>query len=605
MKRAGVYLKNYLQEQFHKLTSLHKNVSESPVFSSVYLLKEFPLKEALAICRQMVKYALACGLVVNLLMLASPLYSMQVLDRVLSSGSQDTLVMLTLVMILALSLLALIQGGRSFAMHRMGQWFEKRLSAPAFANAILAEKGEESGGSQGLRDLQTIKTYLMSPGLITVLDTPWALVFIGVLFMLHTAVGCLTILGAIVIISMGLLSDAKTKTLLKNTNDAFVVSMRHTDQVARHGETIKAMGMLDNVTQSWSALNETVQTTQDQMMRRQTLFTELTKFVRLLIQIAVTGLGAYLVIKGEFSSGAIIASSSLVGRALAPFEAAIGSWKGFRNCQKAYDRLSTSFKTQSATLSKEKTLLPDPQGQLSVENIFFHLPSSKQPLLKNISFSLAPGDVLGIAGPSGSGKTTLAKVILNLLAPTEGDVRLDGAKMQDWPSLQIGSAIGYLPQEVSLFAGSLKTNIGRLAPEVDDQAVMEASQWAGIHDLILRLPEGYDTRIGFQGAGLSGGQRQRIALARALYGPVKLLVLDEPHSNLDAQGEFALQQAILKAKEKGVTTVLISHSPHFLQVTDKLLILVDGAVAAFGPRDDVLEAIQKRQNPQQPQEVLP
>ena len=542
----------------------------------------------------MVKYALACGLVVNLLMLASPLYSMQVLDRVLSSGSHDTLLMLTLVMILALSLLGLIQGGRSFAMHRMGQWFEKRLSTTVFANAILAPSGGEAGGgSQNLRDLQTIKTYLMSPGLITVLDTPWALVFIVVLFLLHTAVGWLTVFGALVIIGLGLLSDAKTKSLLKDTNDAFVTSMLHTDQVSRHAETIKAMGMIQNVTQGWNSLNEAVQSTQDQMMRRQTFFTELTKFTRLLIQIFVTGLGAYLVLKGEFSSGAIIASSSLVGRALAPFEAAIASWKGFRNCQKAYERLSKSLTSEGANDLHAKTSLPNPEGRLSVERVSFSLPNAQQPILKAISFSLQPGEILGVAGPSGSGKTTLAKVILNLFHPTEGEVRLDGAKMQDWPPLQLGSCIGYLPQEVSLFAGPIKANIGRLAPELDIEKIMEATQWAGIHDLILRLPQGYDTVIGPNGAGLSGGQRQRVALARALYGPVKLLVLDEPHSNLDAQGEAALHQALSTAKERGVTTVLISHSPNFLHLADKLLILVEGAVAAFGLRDDVLRAMQQ------------
>ena len=506
-------------------------------------------------------------------------------------------------------------------MHRMGQWFEKRLSNTVFANAILAPTGTSpsgggEGGSQGLRDLQTIKTYLMSPGLITVLDTPWALVFIVVLFLLHTAVGWLTVVGALVIITMGLISDAKTKSLLKATNDAFVGSMRHTDQVSRHAETIKAMGMITNVTQGWNSLNETVQNTQDQMMRRQTFFTELTKFTRLLIQIFVTGLGAYLVLKGEFSSGAIIASSSLVGRALAPFEAAIGSWKGFRNCQKAYERLSKSLGSGTESPGTEgsepplgsrthsRTQLPDPEGRLSVENVSFSFPGApgtqshgSKTILKNISFFLNPGEILGVAGPSGSGKTTLAKVILNLFPPTEGDVRLDGAKMQDWPPLQLGSCIGYLPQEVSLFAGPIKANIGRLAPELDIEKIMEATQWAGIHDLILRLPQGYDTVIGPNGAGLSGGQRQRVALARALYGPVKLLVLDEPHSNLDAQGEAALHQALSMAKERRVTTVLISHSPNFLHLADKLLILVEGAVAAFGPRDDVLRAMQQHNHP--------
>ena len=411
-------------------------------------------------------------------------------------------------------------------------------------------------------------------------------------------------MGALLIIGLGLLSDAKTKALLKANNDAFVVSTRHADQVARHAETIKAMGMLDNVTQAWSALNETVQATQDKVMHTQTLFAEITKFLRAFIQIAVTGLGAYLVLQGEFSSGAIIASSSLVGRALAPFEAAIASWKGFRTCQKSYERLSKSLETQSPTL-ESKTTLPEPEGRLSVEQVSFSFPSApptSKPLLKNISFSLQPGEVLGVAGPSGSGKTTLAKVILNLLQPTEGDVRLDGAKMQDWPPLQLGSAVGYLPQEVSLFAGTIKANIGRLAPELDIQKIMEATQWAGVHDLILRLPQGYDTTIGFHGAGLSGGQKQRVALARALYGPVKLLILDEPHSNLDAQGEAALQQALMTAKEKQVTTVLISHSPAFLHLADKLLILVEGAVAAFGPRDEVLQAM--HQQHRNPQEVL-
>jgi PrtD family type I secretion system ABC transporter len=421
------------------------------------------------------------------------------------------------------------------------------------------------------------------------------LVFIVVLFILHSAIGWLTVLGALVIIGLGLLSDGQTKVLLQKNNDAFLSSMHHADQVARHGETIKAMGMLDSVTQKWGDLNEAVQMTHDKVVQRQTLFAEITKFVRAFIQIAVTGLGAYLVLKGEFSSGAIIASSSLVGRALAPFEAAIGSWKGSRVSQKAYERLSKSLATASSiTKSFEpKTILPPPEGHLSVENIFLTFSQNPRPILQNIHFVLQPGEILGIAGPSGSGKTTLAKVILNILLPTMGDVRLDGAKMQDWPPHQLGRCVGYLPQDASLFAGSVKANIGRLEADIDDQQLMEATQWAGIHDLILRLPQGYDTQLGPQGAELSGGQRQRIALARALYGPVKFLVLDEPHSNLDTQGDMALQGALLKAQEKKVTTLLISHSPQFLQLADKLLILVEGKVGAFGPREDVLQAMQK------------
>lgn len=556
--------------------------------------KETYLRETLLTCRVMLKYILICGCIVNLLMLSTPLYSMQVLDRVLSSYNLDTLLMLSLVIILALILLVLIQGARSFAMNMMGNWFEEKLSSEVFANSIrMSNESRAFANSQQLRDLQTIKTYMTSPGLVAIMDTPWALIFIVVLFILHVYIGALTVIGGALLILVGIVADRATKPLLESNNENFIKSMRNVEQATRNAEVVQVMGLLSNINSSWQKLNKKIQATQALFTSRQAIFSELTKFLRMLLQIMVTALGAYLVLKGEFSSGAIIASSSLVGRALAPFEVAITSWKGFVNSRKAYQRLNEPFVKYKEV---EKVMsLPEPKGQIEVENAYYSYQGSIKHCIKGVNFDVEPGEALAIVGASASGKTSLVKLIVGIYNPAIGSVRLDGACLKDWNKQELGQYIGYVPQDIELFSGTIKDNIARMNPDANAEDVIEAAQITGVHNMILQLPKAYDTEIGIDGSALSGGQKQRIALARAFYGNPKLIVLDEPNSSLDQQGEEALSVAIGVAKERKITTIIISHRFAILALADKILCINEGMVTKFGSKKEVMDQMKNAQ----------
>lgn len=552
------------------------------------LNKLTPLQEALVACRVMFKYALVFGCIVNLLMLATPIYSMQVLDRVISSNNTTTLFMLTVVILLALALLSLVQSARSFAMTRMGDWFEQQLSSRLFAASVKASLiTRGGGGSQQLRDLQTVKTFLTSPAMISILDIPWAIIFIIVLFIIHFYMGVMTVIGGAILLGMAILSDKLTKSLHDTSNDHFISSMRQVDQATRNAEVIHVMGMMPEIDKNWQETNLKVQNNQNLVSDRQNILSEFTKFIRMMLQILVTGIGAYLVINREMSVGAIIACSSLSGRALAPFEQAIMSWKSLINCRKSYQRLQESF--SKFITDEEKMHLPTPAGRVTVENVFFAPPGMQKHIVKGINFSINAGETLVIIGPSASGKTSLAKLIVGAWTPQIGSIRVDEASLNDWDRVQLGQYVGYLPQDVELFSGTVRQNIARMNKKADSEAVIAAAQLAGVHEMILQLPKGYDTEIGADGSTLSGGQRQRLGLARAFYGDPKILVLDEPNSNLDSFGEIALSAALSRAKEKNITAIVISHRTSLLSVADKILAIKDGMVALFGPRDEVIE----------------
>jgi PrtD family type I secretion system ABC transporter len=554
-----------------------------------------PLKEALLSCKVMVKFVLLFGCLINLLMLSTPLFSMQVLDRVLGSQNTDTLLMLTLVIILALALLGLIQAARAFAMNKMGSWLEDKLSEVVFSNSIrLALESKAMANSQQLRDLQTVKTFLTSPGLISIMDMPWAVIFIIVLFILHTSIGFLALISGVVLIVFGVIADRSTKALIEMNNENFIKSMRQVDQSTRNAEVIEVMGMKSNIISSWQKMNQEVQQTQNLVTKRQAIFMEITKFFRLVIQISVTALGAYLVIQGQITSGTIIASSSLVGRALAPFESAITSWKGLVTCRKSYERLEKSFNRYSS--DSDRMSLPEPEGEIEVENVYHAPPGVPKHILKGINFSLSKGEVLAIIGPSASGKTTLAKLLVGIANPSIGTIRIDGASLKDWKKEELGPHIGYLPQGIELFSGTVKENIARMHSDPHYEDVVIAAQLAGVHDMILQLPQGYDTNVGLDGSMLSGGQKQRIGLARTFYGAPKFIVLDEPNASLDTQGEEALMTAISVAKEKEITTIIISHKTSILTIVDKILVMKDGMVASFGPKKDVMEKLKEAQS---------
>ncbi len=558
--------------------------------------KQSPLQEALAVCKVMIKYILLFGCLVNLLMLSTSLYSMQVLDRVLSSGNIHTLMMLTIVIVFALALLGLIQAARSFAMNKMGTWFENKLSSIVFSNSIkLSVESKAMANSQQLRDLQTIKTFLTSPSLVSIMDLPWAIIFIIVLFILHTALGALALIAGSVLVIFGIVAERVTKPLLEMNNENFIKSMRQVDQTTRNAEVIQVMGMENDVISSWQNMNEEVQKTQNLVTKRQAVFTEITKFFRLVIQISVTAVGAYLVTLGQITSGVIIASSSLVGRALTPFEMAINSWKMFIGARKSYERLQRSFARYVD--DSNKMSLPKPDGNIDVENVYYAPPGVQKHILKGVSFSISQGDVLAIIGASASGKTTLAKLLVGVAHPNIGTVRVDGASLRDWKKEELGPNLGYLPQDVELFSGSIKDNIARMQKNPKSDNVVVAAQLAGVHDMILQLPQGYDSSVGIDGSNLSGGQKQRVGLARAFYGDPKIIVLDEPNASLDTQGEEALMMAIGVAKEKNITTVIISHKTSILSAVDKILIMKDGMVAAFGSKEEIIKKMQQSQQP--------
>ena len=556
--------------------------------------KSNPLKEALISCNIMIKFVLLFGCLINLLMLSTPIFSMQVLDRVLSSQNTNTLLMLMLIIILALFLLGSIQAARSFAMNKMGSWLEHKLSETVFSNSIkLALESKSMANSQQLRDLQTVKTFLTSPGLISIMDMPWAIIFIIVLFVLHKAIGILALISGTILIVFGIISDKVTKPLIEMNNKNFIKSMKQADQATRNAEVIEVMGMRENIISSWQKINQAVQHTQNLVTKRQAIFIEITKFFRLMIQISVTALGAYLVIQGQITSGTIIASSSLVGRALAPFEAAMTSWKGFITCKDSYRRLEKSFTRYQN--DDDKMSLPSPEGNIDVENLYYSPPGAFRHILKGVNLSLKKGEVLGIIGPSASGKTTLAKLLVGINDPSIGTVRIDNASLKDWKKDELGPHLGYLPQDIELFSGSVKENIARMCINPNYEEVVIAAQLAGVHDMILKLPQGYNSNIGHDGSMLSGGQKQRIGLARVFYGNPKFIVLDEPNASLDTQGEEALMTAIAVAKEKEITTVIISHKTSILSIVDKILVMRDGMVATFGPKKEVLSTLKEAQ----------
>jgi PrtD family type I secretion system ABC transporter len=500
--------------------------------------------------------------------------------------------MLTIVILITLALLGFLQGIRTFALNAMGAWFEKQLSEKVFTNAVRLNLGSRgAGGSEQIRDLQTIKTFITSPNLLSILDLPWAFVFLLVLFLIHFWMGALTVIGGSLLLWFAFFANKFTKKLHESSNENFITSMRTVDQASRNAEVIKVMGLMPNIIKNWQNINRTVQSAQELVNARQNVISEVTKYIRMILQILVTGIGAYLVLKNEMSTGAIIACSSLSGRALAPFEQAVGSWKAFLNCKQSYMKLQKSLKNYRE--ETEKMSLPAPVGNIAVEGVSYIPTGTNRPILNNINIGFKAGETVIIIGPSGSGKTTLVKVLLGVLKPTSGVVRVDGANIEDWNQDELGQYVGYLPQSVELFSGTIKDNIARMNKEAEATKVIEAAQLANAHDMILRLQKGYDTDIGIDGSILSGGQRQRVGLARSFYGSPKILVLDEPNSNLDTIGEQALAHSLIHAKRMGITAIIISHRPSLLPIADRIIVLQDGAVSLAGSRDEVLNAMNK------------
>ena len=554
---------------------------------------------ALNQCRPVFWIVFAFAFGVNILMLVTPLYSLQVLDRVLSSQNLDTLLMLTLLMVGLYLSLHLLQVARSFTLIKLGEWLDKQLSPDLFATSIKnAAMKASAGGAQNLRDLQTVKTFLTSVGINTLFDAPWSIIYIIVLFAIHPWMGWLSVIGALLLFCFAVFNAYATNSKLNEANEQSIRSMNQSEIATRNAEVVEAMGMMNAVKKRWNRHQQSSLDLVSVASYRNGIISNISRFIRAILQLLVTGLGAYLVIKTpmDMSMGGMIGASIIMGRALTPFDNAIEIWKQISGALKSYQRLKDAYVRLADR--QEAMKLPEPIGAYSIENVFFApmVPGAPGPVpytLKGVSFALNPGDVLAIIGPSAAGKSSLAKLMVGVWKASQGSVRLDGADVYTWNREDFGKHVGYLPQDVELFSGSIKDNIARLQDDADPALIVEAAQMTGAHDLILRLKNGYETDIGLGGSNLSGGQRQRIGLARAFFGNPKLVVLDEPNANLDELGEQALVGAIAHAKAKKITTIIISHRPSILSSVDKILILQDGAVAAFGTKEEIMAKFAK------------
>lgn len=546
-----------------------------------------PLADAAAQIRRALVAVGGVSLFVNLLMLVSPLYMMQVFDRVLVSGRVETLLYLTAMAIFALAVLAALDHLRGRALVGTGLWLDRKLG-PEIVRASAAA-GARDG--QALRDLATVRSFIGGPSIHPLLDAPWTPLFVGAMALLHPWLGAMALAASILLFALGWANDRIARMPSRRAGQAAIAAQEQADSALRNADTVRAMGMLPAALRRWAAFNEDSLNLQALAAGRAGLALAAARFVRLAVQILVLGLGAFLVLRNELTPGGMIAGSILLGRALAPVEQAIGSWRGATAARVAYGRIRDLLTTAPPPAPPMR--LPPAKGHVTVESMGYAPPGAGRPVLRDVSFSLSPGECLGIIGPSASGKSTLCRLLAGSLVPGRGHVRLDGAELHHWGDAGRARHVGYLPQEVELFRGSVKDNIARLdVPDPD--LVVEAAQLAGVHDMILGLPDAYDTEIGPGGAFLSGGQRQRIALARALYRRPALLVLDEASSNLDAEGEAALRACLAQLKREGATIVTVAHRPAALEQADRILVLRDGRVDLLGDRAAIFEQLAPR-----------
>lgn len=529
--------------------------------------------------------------VVNILALAGSFYMLQVYDRVLPSQSVATLIGLSLLMFGLYAINGFLEYLRARIMSRVGTRIDRTLTPQVFhAVQVLPLKSRGAGdGMQPLRDLDAVRNFMSGMGLSALFDLPWMPVYLFFVYMLHPSLAIVALLGALVLIILTIVTEYRSSTPLKAAGQAGSQRLALAETARRNAESIHAMGMSRSLGLRYQTLNDEYLAHQLKASDAAGGIGNVTKVIRMLLQSAVLGLGAYLVIKNELSAGAIIAASITVSRSLAPIESAIGHWKSFVSARISAKRLGDLL---AAAGEDDSNIidLPPPRNQLHVESLVVAPPGQREAILKGVSFTLERGDALGVIGPSGSGKSTLARALVGVWQPLTpaSAIRLDGASLDQWTPEKLGRHVGYMPQEVELFDGTVADNIARLDLQAQSDDVVAAAQTAGAHELIVRLPNGYQTRMGESGKSLSGGERQRVALARALYGKPFLVVLDEPNANLDAPGDTALTEAILNVRKRGGIAVVIAHRPAAIVACNKVLVMANGQARAFGPKDEVL-----------------
>jgi PrtD family type I secretion system ABC transporter len=532
------------------------------------------------------------SLCINLLCLAPAVFMLQVFDRVLPTNSQETLLVLLVGTTAALVIMLLLDFVRQSLQTVLGNLVEERLAPPVVSTLVArAARAPHAGGTEGVRDVALLKQLVASPGLSALFDVPWAPLYIGLIWIFHPALGWGALASVGLMLCLAWLNDRFSRRTLAVLQAEGRRAGQYVESSMRNAEVLQALGMTEALLARWRALQNKVAALHLSATRGSILFTALVRFSRQAIQIMMLALGAWLVLTGQGSAGIMIATTVLLGRALQPVEQLVGSWRMLADGLAAYRRLD--LLAQDFGQRREQLALPCPQGRLEVSNLSFRAPGTGRPILYNLALSLAAGESLAILGPSASGKSTLARLLIGVWAANAGGVRLDGVDVAGWARKDLGPWIGYVPQDVELFDGTVADNIARLGAP-DAAAVVAAGQRADAHEMILALPHGYDTEVGEHGARLSPGQRQRVALARALYGNPRLVVLDEPNSNLDGAGEMALAHAINSLREAGVTSIIITHRPALIAHVDKILLLEGGRVKRFGPAAEVMKETQRQ-----------
>ena len=559
---------------------------------------ENSLHNALKACRESFLCVGFFSFFINALMLVPTFYMLQVYGRVITSGSLTTLSMLTLIMTGLVITLGCLEWTRSRIMVRVSNRLDMLLSRQVYKASF--KRALESGGmdasAQPLNDLTGLRQFLSGNGLFAFFDAPWLPIYIAVMFMFHPWFGWVATGSALLLLLLAFINERLTGPTLAQANKEHIGASLYTTKNLRNAEVIESMGMLETLMDRWWNRQKNVLLLQSRASDKGAMISTLSRSFRILVQSLILGLGAYLAVDHQVGAGLVFAGSVLLGRALAPIDLMIGSWKGFIAARSQYARLNAILAKQQA--QPERMALPAPKGDVQAENLTVAAPGSTIPIIKNISFSVPAGCVVGIIGPSAAGKSTLARALLGIWAPLQGVVRLDGADISAWDKHDLGPYIGYLPQDIELFEGSVSDNIARFT-RVDSEQVILAATTAGVHEMILLLPDGYDTVIGGDGVVLSGGQRQRIGLARALYGSPRLIILDEPNSNLDEVGDRALIAALHKIRLSGATLFVITHRTNIVSQLDRLMVMSNGGISLFGPRELVLTELNAQQAPKQ------
>ncbi|HEX5330356.1 type I secretion system permease/ATPase [Sulfuricurvum sp.] len=550
------------------------------------------VKTAISESKKTFYFTAFISLFINLLMLVPPLYMLQLYDRVLASRSEETLLMLTLIVIALFVVMGLLEFVRSRILIRVANRVDARLSDRLFECMFaLANRFPSRTSAQPLNDLSQIRQFLGGTPLFAFFDAPWIPIYIAILFLFHPWFGWFGVVAIIIVMALTLMNEIRTKKGIENSSKLFQSSQSFILSSLRNSEVIEAMGMHEQIRNRWKKHYHGFLSEHSSASDEAGVWSNASKLIRILMQSLILGLGGYLAIISEVTPGMMMAGSLILGRALAPLDLMTNTWKQFTSARLAYSRLGQLM--HDFPQQEPKTSLPAPKGRLSIENLTLVPPDSKIPSLHNLSFEIAAGETIGIIGPSAAGKSSLARALIGIWSPSGGNVRIDGALIDHYERSELGKYIGYLPQDIELFEGSVSENIARYAIP-DPDKVIEAAQLCGVHEMILKLPQGYDTPIGIGGASLSGGQRQRIGLVRAVYNYPRIVVLDEPNSNLDDVGERALLNTITELKKRSITVILITHRPAILGITDKILLLREGVLQLYGSRNEVLTALSQK-----------